>query len=176
LAPTLPWFSFVASSINKVYRTHLHTLEGQRKKIHSKISTISGEELQTVNNSTFHSCTLCIQPGGQHLQNLLSFVRLSKVYKRGESFSCFLHRMFNLPRFGVWCNTSRVSGGHLSVKQDTKHPIHTIILTFQDKTNISFLINFSFQTDIFQNYRIFTEINMHIGKVGTNFPSCSLFS
>jgi hypothetical protein len=40
-----------------------YTLEEQRNNIHSKISTVSGEELQRVHKNNNCSCTECIWRG-----------------------------------------------------------------------------------------------------------------
>jgi len=46
------------------------TLEELRFNIRRESSTISGEEIQKVQN-VFRSCTECIRSGGQHFQHLL---------------------------------------------------------------------------------------------------------
>jgi hypothetical protein len=56
---------------DKVCKTNPHTVEELRNNIRREISTVSGEELQRVNNNLFRKCTECIWSGGQHCQHLL---------------------------------------------------------------------------------------------------------
>jgi len=62
-------FYLCGSSKGREYKTNPHTLEELRIYTHSGISTISGEELQRVNNF-FHSCTECIRSEGIYFQHL----------------------------------------------------------------------------------------------------------
>jgi len=53
-----------------MYKTKPHTLQELSNNIRRDISTIYGEEFQTV-NTIFCSNIECIQLGGQHFQHLL---------------------------------------------------------------------------------------------------------
>jgi hypothetical protein len=79
-----------------VYKTYPHTLEEPRNKIHRKISSISGKELQRVNTNMFCRYTEGTQSGGQYYQHLLQhwwvFIKVSKGY-----FHCN-----NLPSIFTW--------------------------------------------------------------------------
>jgi hypothetical protein len=67
----------------------------------------------------------------QHFQHRLQhswvFVRLSKGSYHSKFFSRFLHLLINLPRLGVWRNTSAASCGRVSVTQgEKKHRVSRI--------------------------------------------------
>jgi hypothetical protein len=51
------------------------------------------------------------------------FLDSLKVIILANPFFRFLHRLLNLPRLGEWRNSRGESGGHLSAKQEKKHPI-----------------------------------------------------
>jgi len=51
---------------------------------------------------------------------MVIFIRHSKGYYHGESFSRFLHRLLKLPRLDVWRNASGKNGARLSVMQERK--------------------------------------------------------
>jgi len=67
-------------SKDKGYKTNLHTPE-ELSNIRREISTVSREELQSVNSSVFYRYTEFIRTGGQHFQRILLhwwvFIRLS---------------------------------------------------------------------------------------------------
>jgi hypothetical protein len=56
---------------DKVYKRNPHTLEELRNNIRREAATISGEELQRVNNNAFRRYMECIRSGGQYFQHLL---------------------------------------------------------------------------------------------------------
>lgn len=67
-------------SKDKVYKTNPHNPE-ELSDVRPEISTVSREELQSVNSSVFHRYTEFIRTGGQHFQRVILhwwvFIRLS---------------------------------------------------------------------------------------------------
>jgi hypothetical protein len=63
-------FSFWDCLKDKVYNSNPQ-MEDLKENIHGKITNISAEELQTVNQNLFHTCKECLYLEGQHFQHLL---------------------------------------------------------------------------------------------------------
>ena len=109
-----------------------------RISIHREISTVNGQELQTVN--VFRSCTECIRSGQQHFQHLLYqwwvAVRLSEGY-HSEFFLASFTDCYNLPTWNVILAKRRAGADRSSGGKK-----NTLYLGYNDIASHRFQYNF----------------------------------